>query len=158
MKIFSVFFLLFLMCLSTQMQAQYNQYGRRSQRGERGYVPPPKPVAVKEVTKPEIDEYTDERATLYTDKFGFDAFQKEVLKKFLKNYYIQKHEIEFNPALKFEDKLTLINDQQIAFQKELETFLTPEQVSNIMAEEQYGEKSKKSKKDKKKKKKGKKSQ
>jgi len=156
MKFFNICLLFVLLGFGLNVQAQYNQFGRPAQRGERGYVPPPRPVAVKEVEKPEIDEYTEDRATLYSEEFGFDAFQKEVLKKYLKKYYLQKLDVEYNPDLKYEDKLSIIGDQQKIFKKDLSSFLTEAQVLSILEREQYGKKAKKKKKKDKKNKKGKK--
>jgi len=156
MKFFNICLLFVLVGFGLNVQAQYNQFGRPAQRGERGYVPPPRPVAVKEVEKPEIDEYTEDRATLYSEEFGFDAFQKEVLKKYLKKYYLQKLDVEYNPDLKYEDKLSIIGDQQKIFKKDLSSFLTEAQVLSILEREQYGKKAKKKKKKDKKNKKGKK--
>ena len=160
MKFFNILLLFVLFGYGLNVQAQFNQFGRPAQRGERGYVPPPRPVAVKEIEKPEIDEYTEDRATLYSEEFGFDAFQKEVLKRYLKKYYVQKLDVEYNPDLKYEDKLSLIQGQQKVFKKDLSSFLTDSQVLSILEREQYGKrtKDKKNKKNKgKKNKKGKKS-
>ena len=154
-----VLFLGVFMLLGIGVQAQYNQFGRIAQRGERGYIPPPKTVAAKEVEAPDLTLHTEDRATYYSEKFNFDAFQKEVLKKYLKKYYAQRFSIEYDPKLKFDEKLPLLAEQQYVLKTDLEGFLTPEQVNGIMGEEQFdNSSSKKRKKDKKKKKKkGKKS-
>ncbi len=127
--------------------AQFNQYGRIAQRGERGYIPPPKQIPVKEIERPEINAYSEERAVYFSEQLGFDAFQKEVLKTYLKNYYTAKHDVEFNPDLKYNEKLPLISKHQESFRQELITFLKPEQVTFIMKEEHSGSKEIKSKRE-----------
>jgi len=132
--------------------AQNSRFGRGRQ--QRTFdTPPPVQQPTKKLDKAEVIAYAEERATLYSDKYNFDAFQKEVLKKFLGNYYAQKFDVAYDDALKYDDKLSLISTYENSFQKELETFLTPEQARLIMEEEQHDGKSFKKKKDKKNKKK-----
>ncbi|MFT5892618.1 MAG: hypothetical protein ACI9Y7_002730 [Dokdonia sp.] len=130
------------------------------QRGQRGYSPAARPTEAGEPEKPDVNQLSIEKATLYKEVLGIDVFQKEVLRTYLKDYYRARVDIDYNPDLKFEDKQTLINVEQKKFEKALKEVFTDDQVEQILMEEQFGnrakEKKKEAKKEKKKKRKKKK--
>lgn len=126
------------------------------QRGQRGYSPPARQTEAGEPEKPDVNQLSIEKATLYKEMLGIDVFQKEVLRTYLKDYYIARVDIDYNPELKFEDKQKLINTEQKKFEKALKEVFTEDQVEQILLEEQFGNRAKKKKKEDKKDKKNKK--
>ncbi|WP_299215639.1 hypothetical protein [uncultured Dokdonia sp.] len=143
---------LFLATLSVEAQNLGN-----IQRGQRGYSPQAKPTEAGEPEKPDVNQLSIEKATLYKEMLGIDVFQKEVLRTYLKDYYTARVDVDYNPELKFEDKQKLINAEQKKFEKALKEVFSDDQVEQILLEEQFGNRAKKKKKEDKKKKKKKKS-
>ena len=156
MKHIAVFvFALFLGTFSIEAQ----NIGRVAP-GQRGYTPQPRTTEAGEPEKPDVNQMSIEKATLYKEILGIDVFQKEVLRTYLKDYYRARVDINYDPELKFEDKQKLINVEQKKFEEALKEVFTDEQVEQVLLEEQFGnrakEKKKEAKKEKKRKRKNKK--
>lgn len=117
------------------------------QRGQRGYSPPPRQLDAGEPEKPDVNQLSIDKATLYKEMLGIDAFQKEILRSYLKDYYTAKIDIDYNPDLKFEDKQKQINVEQKKFEKVLKEVFTDDQVEQILIEEQFGNRAKEKKKE-----------
>ncbi|MFC4634328.1 hypothetical protein ACFO3O_10450 [Dokdonia ponticola] len=115
-------------------------------RGQRGYSPPPRATEAGEPEKPDVNQMSIEKATLYKEILGIDVFQKEVLRTYLKDYYRARVDIDYDPELKFEDKQKLINAEQKKFEKALKEVFTEDQVEQILTEEQFGNRAKEKKK------------
>ncbi|MFT5752045.1 MAG: hypothetical protein ACI828_001540 [Flavobacteriales bacterium] len=125
------------------------------QRGQRGYVPPPRALEAGEPEKPDVNVMAQENATRYAQELNIDAFTKEVLKSYLKDFYREKIDISYNPELKFDDKQPLIMTANSKFEKRLTEILNADQIEALISFEQLGMKPKDDKKKKKKKKKDK---
>jgi len=126
------------------------------QRGQRGYTPPPRALEAGEPEKPDVNIMAQENATRYAQDLNIDAFKKEVLKSYLKDFYREKIDISYNPELKFDEKQPLIIAANNKFEKQLTEILNTDQIATLIAYEQLGmspQDDKKDKKDKKKKKK-----
>lgn len=123
------------------------------QRGQRGYTPPPRALEAGEPEKPDVNIMAQENATRYAQELNMDAFKKEVLKSYLKDFYREKIDISYNPELKFDEKQPLIIAANNKFEKRLIEILDADQIETLLSFEQLGLKPKDEKKDKKKKKK-----
>ncbi|MEP0265719.1 hypothetical protein [Dokdonia sp.] len=123
------------------------------QRGQRGYSPSARPAEAGEPEKPDVNQLSLDKASLYKDILGIDVFEKEVLRTYLKDYYRARVDIDYNPDLKFDEKRELINVEQKKFEKALKEVFSEEQVEKILLEEQFGNKAKEKKKEDKKEKK-----
>lgn len=123
------------------------------QRGQRGYTPPPRAIEAGEPEKPDINIIAQEKATLYAEKLNIDAFKKEVLKSYLKDFYREKIDISYNPDLKLEEKQPLIIVANNKFEKRLTEILDADQIETLLSIEQLGMRPKEEKKKKKKKRK-----
>lgn len=123
------------------------------QRGQRGYTPPPRALEAGEPEKPDVNVMAQENATRYAEELKIDAFKKEVLKSYLKDFYREKIDISYNPDLKFDQKQPLIIDANSRFEKRLVEILNADQIETLISYEQLGMSPKDEKKDKKKKKK-----
>lgn len=117
------------------------------QRGQRGYTPPARATEAGEPEKPDVNQLSLDKATLYKEILGIDVFEKEVLRTYLKDYYRARVDIDYNPDLKFDEKRELINAEQKKFEKALKEVFTDEQVEQILLEEQFGNKAKEKKKE-----------
>ncbi|WP_299766038.1 hypothetical protein [uncultured Dokdonia sp.] len=117
------------------------------QRGQRGYSPQPRQVDAGEPEKPDVNQLSIEKATLYKEMLGIDVFEKEVLRTYLKDYYRARVDIDYNPDLKFEDKQKQINLEQKKFEKALKEVFSEDQVEQILIEEQFGNRAKEKKKE-----------
>jgi hypothetical protein len=126
------------------------------QRGQRGYSPSARPAEAGEPEKPDVNQLSLDKASLYKEILGIDVFEKEVLRTYLKDYYRARVDIDYNPDLKFDEKRELINVEQKKFEKALKEVFSEEQVEKILLEEQFGNKAKEKKKEDKKEKKKKK--
>ncbi len=142
-----IFFVLVLFMSTLSVEAQ--NFGR-PQRGQRGYTPPPRPVVAGESEKPDINQLSLDKATLYKEILGIDVFEKEVLRTYLKDYYKARIDIDHNPDLKFDEKRELINVEQKKFEKALKEVFSDAQVEQILLEENFGNKAKEKKKEEKK--------
>lgn len=125
-------------------------------RGQRGYSPTPPAQQAGEPEAPDVNLLSIERANMYQELLGLDGFTKEVLKKYLQDYYAATSSIGYNPDLKFEDKRELINAERKKFEKSLKEAFSEEQVEQILTEEEFGNGEKKIDKEKRKKKRKKK--
>lgn len=114
--------------------------------GQRGYSPAPRATEAGEPEKPDVNQLSIEKATLYKEILGIDVFQKEVLRTYLKDYYRARVDVDYNPELKFEDKQKLINAEQKKFEEALKEVFTEDQVEQILTEEQFGNRAKEKKK------------
>lgn len=148
-RIFVVFFLLSITSVIAQNLG-------RTQRGQRGYSPTPPAQQAGEPEAPDVNLLSIERSNMYQELLGLDGFTKEVLKKYLEDYYAATSAIGFNPDLKFEQKRESINAERKKFEKLLKEAFTEEQVEKILTEEEFGAGEKKIEKEKRKKKKKKK--
>ena len=122
------------------------------QRGQRGYTPPPRALEAGEPEKPDVNVMAQENATHYAQELNIDAFKKEVLKSYLKDFYREKIDITYNPELKFNEKQPLIIEANSRFEKRLVEILNADQIEALISYEQLGITPKDDKKDKKKKK------
>lgn len=123
------------------------------QRGQRGYTPTARPYGQYDGEKTDPYEILSERIPVFTETFGLDTFESEVLKSILLTSYERMAAISDDPKLKFTDKQELIMAEDAILRKELNVILSEEQINTLMVMD-FSEKSKKKKK---KKKKGKKS-
>jgi len=135
--------ILFIGTLSIEAQNLGNR--QRGQRG--GYSPPTRQIEADEPEKPDVNQLSIDKATLYKEMLGIDLFEKEVLRAFLKDYYTARVEIDYNPDLKFEDKQKQINLEQKKFERSLKEVFPEEQVEQILLEEQFGNRAKEKKKE-----------
>lgn len=126
------------------------------QRGQRGYSPTPPAQQAGEPEAPDVNLLSITRANMYQELLGLDGFTKEVLKKYLQDYYGATSDIGYNPNLKFEEKREQINAERKKFEKSLKEAFTEEQVEQILTEEEFGNGEKKIDKEKRKKKRKKK--
>lgn len=122
------------------------------QRGQRGYTPPPRALEAGEPEKPDVTVMAQENATRYAQELNIDAFKKEVLKSYLKDFYREKIDISYNTELKFDDKQPLLIEANTRFEKKLTEILNADQIGALMSYEQMGIKPNDDKKDNKKKK------
>tara|TARA_R110002051_G_scaffold3333_1_gene18054 strand:+ start:60804 stop:61322 length:519 start_codon:yes stop_codon:yes gene_type:complete len=122
------------------------------QRGQRGYTPPPRALEAGEPEKPDVIVMAQASATRYAQELKIDAFKKEVLKSYLKDFYREKVDIAYNPELKFDEKQPMIIEANARFEKKLVEILNAEQIGTLMSYEQLGVKPNDDKKDTKKKK------
>lgn len=122
------------------------------QRGQRGYTPPPRALEAGEPEKPDVNVMAQENATRYAQELNIDAFKKEVLKSYLKDFYREKIDVTYNPELKFDEKQPLIIEANTRFEKRLVEILNADQIEALISYEQLGMTPKDDKKDKKKKK------
>jgi len=152
---FMKYFLIALTCLLTHT-AIAQQFGRAAQRGQRGYTPPARDIQATEPEKPDANQVTQERAVYYAKELELDAFTMEVVKSYMKNYYTKKFDIQYNPELKYDDKIELLNLATKDYENELATLLPQEKVDRILVLESTRnlEKAEKKKKKRKKRKKG----
>ena len=116
-------------------------------RGQRGYSPTPPAQEAGEPEKPDVNLLSIERANMYQELLGIDGFTKEVLKKYLQDYYDATSSIGYNANLKFEEKSQLINGERKKFETSLKEVFTDEQVEKILTEEEFGNGEKKLKKE-----------
>jgi len=154
MRFIQIMMLLLVLGISSTTIAQVSPFA--PERGQRGYTPPPKYSGPQSPEKPDVMLLSQSRADFYEEELGIDAFEKEVLKTYLKNYYTETVAIEFDEKLKFEDKAERLVVHKVALETELQSFLNNEQVSFILDNERVGGTAKSAKKSKKKKKKKKK--
>lgn len=120
------------------------------QRGQRGYSPPPRQPDAGEPEKPDANLLSIERADMYQKILDIDVFTKEVLKSYLRDYYVATVNIGYNPDLKFEEKREQINAERKKFEVSLKEVFTDEQVEKILTEEEFGKEEKKIEKEKRK--------
>lgn len=148
-RIFVVFFLLSITSVIAQNLG-------RTQRGQRGYSPTPPSQQAGEPEAPDVNLLSIERSNMYQELLGLDGFTKEVLKKYLEDYYTATSSIAFDADIPFEDKRELVNSERKKFEKSLKEAFTEEQVEKILMEEELGSGQKKLEKEKRKKKRKKK--
>lgn len=107
-----------------------------------------------EAEKPDAGERAQENANLYAEELGIDAFKKEVLKNYLKDYYLEKFDITYSTTIPAIEKRAQLDAAKVKFEKQMIPVFSKENVRQILAFEDIG--AKKIKKEKKKRKKKKK--
>ncbi|RMB63960.1 hypothetical protein EAX61_00840 [Dokdonia sinensis] len=133
-------------------QSLVAQIGGSQRSQQRGYGVGQGSNISYEAEKPDAGERAQENANLYAEELGIDAFKKEVLKNYLKDYYIQKFDVTYSTTLESIEKRKLLDAAKVKFEKQMAPVFSEENVSQILAFEDIGaEKIKKEKKKRKKK-------
>lgn len=125
-----------------------------SARSQRGYGAGQGGSGISyEAEKPNAAERAQENANLYAEELAIDAFKKEVLKNYLKDYYVEKFDVAYSTTLTSIEKQTQLDIAKVKFEKQMAPVFLEETVSQILAFEDIGAaKIKKEKKKRKKKK------
>lgn len=155
MKFLKISLVALVTLLGVQTLTAQQGFGRAPQRGERGYSPPPRNITYEEA-KPDATLRAQENATLYAEELGIDAFKKEVLKNYLKEYYVEKFDVIYSKTLPGSEKQTLLDAAKVKFEKQMKPVFLEENVDQILAFEDIGARKIKKAKKKRKKKNGKK--
>lgn len=140
----------FLILVSYGVQAQGYGYGNSGRN--RSTIPQAGAGQQSAPERPDANLISIERSDMYAELLEIDVFTKEVLRNYLKDYYVAAIDISYNNEMPIKDKQEKIELEKKKLEKSLGDIFNEEQVDRIMREEASGAEGKKYKKEKRKKK------
>lgn len=118
---------LFVAFMPITAQAQLSQI----QRGQRGYIPPPLPARETTMSVENTLENIDAKMEIYEAEFSLDAFEKEVMKNTLVDFEERRMATMGDESIEYKTKVETVQKSQEQLAKDLQVFLTEEEVARF---------------------------
>lgn len=100
----------------------------RVQRGQRGYTPPPLQTGDKKMYIEDELADIDTKMDIYQAELQLDEFEKAVMKNMIIDYETQRKAMLQDETIEYQKKMEQVEKYKEALRKELEVFLTEEEI------------------------------